>query len=272
MRITHLLAALVITGCTTATPAKHVQLCEVLARVKPGEQIPVIVSGVVVSGPEIQVLFDPEEPACRENVQPATWLEFDGGANVADINRVLSAGRARVVVRGVLHGPRTIPDDARANPAIAARARAHNRRYGHLSAFRTQLVVERVLSAEPASVSNEADWNAVPVSGEAIVISASAPTYPELARAAGVTGDVRLLITITNGNVSSVEVESGDRLLAQAAADNAKSWRFADATNGTIQATFSYRLERRAAGANLNPRVELSLPRRVTIIGAADDW
>lgn len=273
MRLVLLAAAVAIAGCTIATPAERVQLCDALAQVKPGDRLPVIVSGVVISGPELQVLFDPDEPVCRENVQPATWVEFAPDANVADINRALSGARARVVVQGVLHGPRAvIPDDGRGDPALVARARAHNRRYGHLNAFRTQLVVERVLSAQPVSQSEEANWNAIPVSSEPIVISASVPIYPELARAAGVAGDVRLLVTVVRGIVNKVEVQTGDRLLAQDASDNIKSWRFAETTDGKIETTFRYRLERRPVGANLNPRVELSLPGLVTIVGAADDW
>jgi Gram-negative bacterial TonB protein C-terminal len=272
MRLVSILAVVLGTACTTAGTPERVRLCDALARVQPGEHMEVVVRGVIASGPELLVLFDPDEPACRENVQPATWVELGPNADATAMNREGSGNQVRVVVQGVLHGPRVIADEGRGDPVFAARARAHNRRYGHLNTFRTKLVVERVLSADPVSETATANWNAVPMSSEPVVVSASVPAYPELARAAGVTGDVRLVVTVVRGNVSHVEVQSGDRMLAQHASENAKNWRFQETVDGTIETTFRYRLERRKAGADLNPRIELSLPRVVTIVGATDDW
>jgi TonB family protein len=60
------------------------------------------------------------------------------------------------------------------------------------------------------------------------VVSRVAPVYPELARRMHVGGRVVLLVSIdANGTVSSTKVESGHALLAPAAQDAVKRWRFA---------------------------------------------
>jgi len=272
MRLIALLFVSFVFGCSAGniTP---VRLCDALARVKSGEHLQLVVSGVIVSGSEIQVLYDPDEVVCRENVQPATWVEFAPNADIAQLNRVLSReGKARVVVVGVLSGPRVVNDGGSGDPSLQARARATYRRYGHLNTFRTQLLVERVLSAKPELSTLEADWNAIPMSSTPIVSAALAPTYPELARAASISGDVKLRITVAAGIVAEVEALSGDRLLSEYAIANVKTWRFAAKTVGVVETTFSYRLERRRPNENLNPRIEMVLPERVAITAAAEDW
>ena len=93
-------------------------------------------------------------------------------------------GAAKVLVTGVLHGPRAVATSPKAAPELNARAVATNRRYGHLNMFRTELLVDRVLSAEPAPPGKAADWNAIPAGSAPRVPSARMPSYPELARAA----------------------------------------------------------------------------------------
>jgi protein TonB len=59
----------------------------------------------------------------------------------------------------------------------------------------------------------------------------SAPGYPEAARAAGIEGRVILKIVISeSGEVTNVTVMRGDPLLAQAAVEVVKNWKFSPAT------------------------------------------
>ena len=59
----------------------------------------------------------------------------------------------------------------------------------------------------------------------------AAPGYPEAARAAGIEGRVILKIVISeSGEVTSVTVMRGDPLLAQAAVEVVKGWKFSPAT------------------------------------------
>jgi TonB family protein len=54
-----------------------------------------------------------------------------------------------------------------------------------------------------------------------------APTYPQIAKTAHITGKVLLLVTIeADGRVSSVEVTSGPPLLQRNAVENVKLWVF----------------------------------------------
>jgi protein TonB len=77
---------------------------------------------------------------------------------------------------------------------------------------------------EPISLPEEAD---APVADAANV----APGYPDAARAAGIEGRVILKIVISEkGEVTSVTVMRGDPILAQAAVEVVKTWKFTPAT------------------------------------------
>ncbi len=74
--------------------------------------------------------------------------------------------------------------------------------------------------------------HAAPVHRE--IVSRVAPVYPELARRMHVGGKVVLLVSVdANGNVSNTKVESGHALLAPAAEDAVRRWRFAPAPAAT---------------------------------------
>jgi len=54
-----------------------------------------------------------------------------------------------------------------------------------------------------------------------------APVYPELARRMNITGVVRVQITVsTNGTVKNMKLVGGHPVLASAALDAVKKWRF----------------------------------------------
>ncbi len=63
-----------------------------------------------------------------------------------------------------------------------------------------------------------------------------APLYPELAKRMGVSGAVKLELTVgPDGHVQDVKVISGHPLLRQAAAASAKNWIFAEAPAQTTE-------------------------------------
>ncbi len=61
-----------------------------------------------------------------------------------------------------------------------------------------------------------------------------APVYPELARKMNITGVVKVQVTIApNGSVKTVKLVGGHPLLANAAMDTVKKWRYEPAKDET---------------------------------------
>ena len=71
------------------------------------------------------------------------------------------------------------------------------------------------------------------------------PFYPELARKMNITGTVKVEVTVLpNGNVKEARVVGGHPVLATAALDAAKKWRFEPAaaeSSGVIEFKFEPR-------------------------------
>jgi TonB family protein len=69
-----------------------------------------------------------------------------------------------------------------------------------------------------------------------------APTYPEIARRMNLSGTVKLEIVVApNGSVKNTKIVGGHPLLANAAIDAVKKWRFepaADETTGIVEFKF----------------------------------
>src|SRR5277367_2123946 len=62
---------------------------------------------------------------------------------------------------------------------------------------------------------------------EPILQSGQMPTYPPIARAARIEGEVKVAFVLNEkGEVESVEVKSGHPMLKNATADIVKSWKF----------------------------------------------
>jgi hypothetical protein len=229
------------------------KLCDALVQTGDGQPLEIEVSGIYVVGLEAQVLYDPEEPACRMDIQPATWITFDPDmADNAQLEKVLgSSRRAYVTFRGTLTGPAPIPpDDPALDPRVAMVNRvAARHRFGHLGGFRTQLTVHAISNVRPVpkSVPWEVRWNQPPSREETTVIEAQAPRYPDLARRAGVSGVVELDVTVLNG-VPAVKNVKG------------------------FKTKFIYKLEKRLNTADANPRVEMHLPAEVTVIAPENGW
>lgn len=68
------------------------------------------------------------------------------------------------------------------------------------------------------------------------VVYRIAPIYPELARRCNLRGDVRLSVVVApDGKVSSATVAGGNPVLAQAALDSVRNWKFAPASRTTTE-------------------------------------
>lgn len=76
-----------------------------------------------------------------------------------------------------------------------------------------------------------------------IVISASMPFYPDMARRARVEGIVRLRVTTDGARVEEVVVIGGPPLLTESARRNVETWEFGDGRARELEVTFHYVLE-----------------------------
>jgi TonB family protein len=103
------------------------------------------------------------------------------------------------------------------------------------------------------------------------VTSASVPLYPRTPQMAHIDGVVRLRISTDGNRVASVEVQSGQPMLAQAAQDSVKTWQFEPHTPTTFETTFRYKLLPSKCDAECNcdsvekPSVLLQLPSDVEV-------
>ena len=68
------------------------------------------------------------------------------------------------------------------------------------------------------------------------VVNRVMPTYPELARTMNLKGSVRVDALVTsNGTVKSVEVKGGHPVLAQAAENAIRKWKWEPATHESVE-------------------------------------
>ena len=104
-----------------------------------------------------------------------------------------------------------------------------------------------------------------------VVTSGSMPLYPQVPLLAQITGVVRLRVSTDGSRVTSMEMESGPAILANAAEESIKTWQFAQHKPTTFETTFTYTLLPAtcdAAGhcnARENDEVLLHLPTDVQI-------
>jgi TonB family protein len=88
----------------------------------------------------------------------------------------------------------------------------------------------------------------VAATNDSPVLGADMPLYPVMARTAKITGKVEIqVVTGADGKVISAQLKNGHPLLARAALDNVKTWRFAGASERTI--TYEFKIEERKANA-----------------------
>lgn len=268
-----------IEGRNKENGAPVIPLCQALAEVSAGEAIPVVVKGVIRRGPEMTVLYDPEEIVCPMDVQPSTLAEIPSGrSDLEQLTRFLREyTQAEVTVQGLLHGPAPLGNDDLSLPTILAYSkRIAHRRYGHRGFSRTKLVVQTVLGLSPAPSSEVAQFILTKPerkgSGLPTVRSLSLPSYPERARKVNLSGDVHVVARVEGGLVAAVQVVEGDRLFHAETIENVQSWTFSEPFTADLDVAFSYRLEQRPTDSAGGVRVELSLPSRVLIIAPAYGW
>jgi hypothetical protein len=103
------------------------------------------------------------------------------------------------------------------------------------------------------------------------VTAGELPLYPRLAVTAAIEGTVRLRVSTDGEKATDVTVEEGQPMLAKAAQENLKSWRFAKHRPTSFETTFVFHLATETDCLNENDRVTLTLPARVdiTATGAA---
>jgi hypothetical protein len=94
-----------------------------------------------------------------------------------------------------------------------------------------------------------------------MVLHADVPLYPVLARAARLSGTVRVRVGVKGGAVVSAVPEStAHQILQDAARDNVITWRFGPDIDASFEATFIYELANGETTVPENPHVEMWLP------------
>lgn len=74
-----------------------------------------------------------------------------------------------------------------------------------------------------------------------VVISAAVPIYPRLAREVHVEGVVHLRVTTDGNKAVNIEYENGPAMLARAAQENIRTWKFQEHKPTSFEATFRYK-------------------------------
>lgn len=75
-------------------------------------------------------------------------------------------------------------------------------------------------------------------------------------------------MTVSGGQVTSTEVNSGARFLAGGTEASVKTWRFASDVNGTYTVTYTYAISGNETDNPTNPTVEMLPPLDVNITAA----
>jgi len=94
---------------------------------------------------------------------------------------------------------------------------------------------------------------------------AAVPLYPPLARQTRVQGVVHLKITTDGNGVATVDVLDGHKLLADAAKENALTWKFTLHEPATFTVTYRYKLDPKRRGDVDDPTVLLRYPTEIEI-------
>lgn len=280
MKTRFLLCALIFVGSLDARASTQSRetLCDILGRIRPGERIPVTLSGVYAVSYEHQVFYDPSTPSCVIDVQPVTWVEFSSAfpENHQLLEYLRRDGRVLVTFSGVLWGPGEVKaDDLTAPPMIAYANRIANRRYGHMNAYRTQFVIDDVQQVRrvPKELLSYGAWAAQRTKHVTPrLLDGEIPRYPQAASSVGIAGPVVIEVSVARGTVKSTRVVAGDRMLVDAVLTAVSSWRFEPEVTSTFTTTFVFELRQAATGANPNDEIELRLPSFVRINAPLNGW
>ncbi|MCL4797459.1 MAG: energy transducer TonB [Bryobacteraceae bacterium] len=96
-----------------------------------------------------------------------------------------------------------------------------------------------------------------------MIAGGAVPLYPPLARAAKVEGIVHVKVTTDGVKVVTAQAEDGNRLLADSAEENARTWRFSKHEPTSFTVTYRFRLDANADPNN--PTVTLRFPAEVDV-------
>jgi len=100
------------------------------------------------------------------------------------------------------------------------------------------------------------------------LIHAELPLYPPLAWTAHISGTVEIQVTVEKGSVVDAQVKSSstkNQLLSLRSVENVKTWQFQLEDRTTFLVTYIYKIEGEQTPLPENPKVQLDLPRLVTI-------
>jgi TonB family protein len=99
------------------------------------------------------------------------------------------------------------------------------------------------------------------------VVHIEAPTYNNVARFAGLQGEVVIKVEINpDGKVTSAHSLSGNSLLRQEADKNIRTWVFATGESRAMEVHYIFRLEEPKVENNPPTRVTFDLPHTVTLV------
>jgi hypothetical protein len=260
-----------LASATLPTPKlKPVPLCRALERIEPGDQIPVVVSGIYA----INYLYDPAEPECRLNVKPRTCVEFSEGLRRPSDFETLHRESLRVYATfsGTLHGSELDPQVEDSTIPFPARLAAV---HSYCANFHpTKLVVESILDFKP--VPKKVPWEHKStygkVTSQPYPIEMELPTYPRVAINLRAEGSVILSVEVIDGGVAVAEVQFGDPELAKEAVANVQTWRFSSGVNTRLTVEYEFRLEKRSASQGANPSLDMRLPSYIRVTGPSRGW
>jgi TonB family protein len=95
---------------------------------------------------------------------------------------------------------------------------------------------------------------------------AELPLYPAIAWTAHITGTVKIEVTVDKGSVVDAQIKSdGSPYLSNPSLANVKTWQFQPEGHTTFSVTYVYKIAGEQTLLPENPRVELDLPRLVTV-------
>jgi outer membrane biosynthesis protein TonB len=138
------------------------------------------------------------------------------------------------------------------------------------------MVVTRVLAARrvPKATPWGAEWSPQELAQRRLQLQgADLPTYPYIARLAGLEGEVEVEVTLKDGKVAATRVIAGDRALATATVANIETWTFDANVSETFTTRFVYALERRFGPMHSQKfEVKLDLPSSVRITAPRNGW
>lgn len=91
--------------------------------------------------------------------------------------------------------------------------------------------------------------------------------YPDLARMARIQGDIVVVAVVgTDGHVTGVlNAPTGHPLLAKAAVENIKTWRFQSGAEGEVKVTYHFKLDEKPTPGYFPGTCKFDLPDSVTV-------